>query len=230
MRTCVVGDLHLTMPGAPEFLFDIVRYAADHGAERLVLLGDVNYAWPGSNVGTHLMRAAEVLPVDFVDGNHENHDALEHGASDPVEVLPGVRWLPRGARFVLGSTLCMSMGGGISIDRKRRTDGLDYWWRESIGEADVHRALADGGVDLMLTHDAPSSVSIPGKRTLQKDHDRASAWNRAALQAVLEHATPALLLHGHHHVRHEFRGDIARVIGLGSNHGPLHDAIVMLNL
>ena len=106
----------------------------------------------------------------FVDGNHENHDALD--------AMPTERWhggtvhrlgdsilhLMRGQVFVLEGLTLFTMGGAASIDRMLRTEG-DSWWARELPSAreyeEARRNLerAHWSVDYVLTHCAPTKIA-----------------------------------------------------------------------
>jgi predicted phosphodiesterase len=224
-----LGDVH----GDGKFLIDAFEWFRRRRVARVFQLGDLGYGYnpgtPESDEFIHTIAlAAEMIPFWWVPGNHENYDLIEtHGpiqGPEPYEIAPGFVHCPRGSRFTLGQiTRAMACGGGVSIG-KRIAQGHDYWWQETVSVTDIHACCEGGKVDVLLTHDAPSSSEVPGLHSGRKRANRPSEWNRAALQTILEATRPELLVHGHHHERYEFRGDIALVIGLACNEQPIEQA------
>lgn len=99
------------------------------------------------------------IKVYWCDGNHENHDALnkltDERVPTPVPNFSDVYYCPRGSHLTLpdGRTV-LFIGGGHSIDREWRTEGLDWWKNEVIGQDDVD-ALPDIDVDIIISHTCP---------------------------------------------------------------------------
>lgn len=114
----------------------------------------------------------------FCDGNHENHDALdalpeEERFGGRVHVVPGhphVIHLMRGYVYDLpfghGKTAsALVMGGARSTDRAWRTEGLDWWERETPSEEEYDRCTAGleargWRVDYVLSHELPADLRM----------------------------------------------------------------------
>lgn len=52
--------------------------------------------------------------------------------------------------------------GAISVARRWRTPGRSWWAEERISRNDADAAIAGGPVNVMVSHDAPNGVTIPG--------------------------------------------------------------------
>jgi len=105
----------------------------------------------------------------FVDGNHENHAALD---SYPVEEWHGgkvhkisdsIIHLMRGQVFNIDGTTFFAFGGAESTDKKYRAENVSWWAREMPSEVEYDEALTNldkcgGKVDYILTHCAPEST------------------------------------------------------------------------
>lgn len=74
--------------------------------------------------------------VLFIDGNHGNFDKMN---SYPVETWSGgkvhkirnnVIHLMRGEVYCIKGSTIFVMGGGYSIDKYRRTEGVSWWSQE----------------------------------------------------------------------------------------------------
>jgi hypothetical protein len=106
--------------------------------------------------------------MHFIDGNHHMYP-LTRGLSDPTVVAPGLRYLPRGTVLTLtgrdGPLRVGFLGGADSvIDAAWRRPGEDWWPEdERVQVADVERLLtnvrASGGIDLLVTHTPPASIT-----------------------------------------------------------------------
>jgi hypothetical protein len=67
-------------------------------------------------------------------------------------------WADRGAVWEWCGVRFDAFGGAVSIDQEWRTAGLSWWATEEIKDAEVDRLIdraGPGGVDVLLTHDAP---------------------------------------------------------------------------
>jgi len=195
------------------------------GVTTILHVGDFGI-WPGS-FGKRYLEAVENacvrqgVEVLVTPGNHEDWARLttlwQHskhrdpatGADLPVRLTEHVQVLPRGYRFTIGKTTFLSFGGAASVDKHRRTEGVDWWPEEMPSEADVERAVTDGPVDILITHDSPElEWCVPAVReTLAhnpygwpRDSLSWAAVSRARVNRVFEAVQPRVLVHGHHHV------------------------------
>lgn len=105
----------------------------------------------------------------FVDGNHENHDALD---AYPVEewhggkihrIADSVLHLMRGQVFEIGGKTFFTMGGAESTDRQYRKEGKTWWAREMPSIEEYEEAITNlekcgGKVDYVITHCAPEAT------------------------------------------------------------------------
>lgn len=87
--------------------------------------------------------------------------------------------------------------------------------------AQAEAVIADGPVDVVLAHDAPDRVMIPGinEHTAKfwPEHlIREANQHRALMGNVADALQPSLWVHGHYHVRYEGRrlDSPTRVVGL----------------
>ena len=154
----------------------------------------------------------------WVDGNHEDHARLDAIPLDPATGLRPISdhvvHLPRGYRW----TWCdwagqphqwMALGGAVSVDRSYRTPLKTWWPQEGLSEDDIAKAIAPGDVDVMVSHDAPTQVSIPGidgnpqgwPSDVLSDAERHQGLTREVMAAV----HPRHLWHGHYHAHYDDR-------------------------
>jgi len=103
----------------------------------------------------------------------------------------------------------MFVGGGLSVDRRMRTEGFDWWPDEELSIAALN-ALVNRYVDAlphtMVTHDCPESVAdaMMARHNLSKFTD--PSRTRQAFQSMFELHRPRLWIFGHWH--HSFDGVI----------------------
>lgn len=206
-----------------------LTYAADRGATVALQCGDFGY-WPHSQAflaGMSAVACTLGIPLLWVDGNHEHHPELTALPIDPATglrpIAPGIWHLPRGFRWTWGSVRFLALGGAHSVDRAGRYPGATWFPEERLGWSDIQRALAGGPVDVMVTHDAPAGVDIPGLRPqdFPAADIRSADAHRDVIRSIVDELRPRWLLHGHYHVRYvdELVGDGYRctVRGLADN-------------
>lgn len=246
-RIALVGDLHGNLVAARR----VVEKVADH-TKLLIQLGDFGF-WPGRDGVRYVERLGRQLArydctLLFLDGNHDWHDGLNALPVDPVMGLRRIThqiWhIPRGESWVWDGVVWMALGGAVSVDKDGRTPGVDWWPQETVGAGDIEHAIARGRVDVMLTHDAPAGVVVPGI----DDRPDNGGWSleaiaesnahREMLRAVVADVRPSRLWHGHYHVRYSsqlvFEGDAeiphaVTVGGLAHDIGRWEDSVVLVN-
>ncbi|MBB5167134.1 metallophosphoesterase [Mycobacterium sp. AZCC_0083] len=220
-KILVAGDWH----GNGAWGQKVIHHARKSGADTIIHVGDFGW-WSVLDRDTwkYLRFLQENLQecgvtLHWVDGNHENHDDLEEWVDafdhQPWSApnYPNIIHMPRGHRWEWWGQTWMSLGGAHSVDRLQRTPGKSWWDGEHISDADVARAIGDGShVDVMVTHDCPYGVAIPGIHADDKLDAARSGWplseieastvNRKQLQKVVDVVRPAVLFHGHYHNRY----------------------------
>jgi hypothetical protein len=226
------GDWH----GSLDWAVRCVRLAMEQGVDAIVQLGDFGI-WPGRG-GRHFLDGLEDaltlahLPLYFVDGNHEDFPQLlayPMVADGTREVRPHIRHLPRGLRWTWAGLSFLALGGATSLDRPLRVPMVNWWPEEEITAAEADDAASGGHADVMLTHDCPAGVAIPGinpttDRLWPRDELRRANMHRDVLGFVVDLVQPDRLLHGHFHIPYEARRGPTHVIGLdmdGSEHNLL---------
>ena len=169
------------------------------------------------------MRAP--VPIIVIDGNHkvwprladyaQRPDMVEaRAAGRPLHLGGTLWWADRGSTWTWGGRRCGALGGAVSPD-KSIPRLAPYRWpdHEAPGPGDLQRLLANApdGLDVLFSHDSPTSVRglkgvpealIPARilaecKTVQD-----------LLQTAVEETKPQLVFHGHWHERnHEHIGD-----------------------
>lgn len=239
MRVLFAGDWH----GDEAWAAEVIGRAAAAGCGTVVQVGDFGFGFfwlgddpdepgdwaprcPFARAVSSLATGAGVRVV-FIDGNHDNHVLLgrlvelrpERSPEGFVLVEDGLWWAPRGHRWEWDGVRFGALGGAFSVDRQRRTTGLNFWPEETVSAADVAR-LGSAPLDLLVCHDAPVRPAgvEPLPRRLLREPDEASRGHVAAAVAA---TAPRLVVHGHLHHRYSSEvpvpGGTARVEGLASN-------------
>jgi len=137
----------------------------------VIIVGDFGGVWDLGNSDKYLRKnySQRNFTTLFIDGNHENHDALD---SYPVEewhggkihkITDSIFHLMRGQVFELGGKTFFTLGGAESSDKLYRKEGVSWWARElpSLDEYnEAFKNLAKHGykVDYILTHCAPEET------------------------------------------------------------------------
>ena len=166
-RIVVAGDIH----GRPDILFEILLSLTP--GDTLIIVGDFGkgFFWEYCDEEKYLDYISEMeITIIMVDGNHENFKDLN--------VLPVVKWggarahmlrksiihVLRGEILEVEGKKIFMFGGGYSIDKERRTEGIDWWPEEMITDADIENAeqnlnLHNRKVDYCITHSAPINTA-----------------------------------------------------------------------
>ncbi|MET7393783.1 metallophosphoesterase [Dactylosporangium sp. NPDC005572] len=222
-RVAFAGDWHANTRWA----VTAIDYAKQQGADIIVHVGDFGYDFPATflrNVTKALARAG--LHLWFVDGNHEDFDLLSRypiRGNGLREVTDRIWHIPRGHRWEWAGTSFLGCGGAHSVDRPWREPGVSWWRQETITEEDAARCVAGGPVDVLVAHDCPAGVMIPGV----DDRDGPPPFpplelqlaneHRQVLRRIVDALQPALIVHGHYHVLYTARPEFTnrpRVLGL----------------
>ena len=213
----IIGDVHdLQTP------FRAVVGGLPRAVRCVIQVGDL-WVWPAHGWSEDSDRRQEELrrqldrdlhwtrcPRDIlcIEGNHHNFP-LTRGIEMHRDVAPGLRFMPRGTVQALPSRSGLIrvgfLGGSDSIlDLAWRSRGRDWWPdEEQVTVSDVDRLIANartvGGIDLLVTHTPPASITMRMTRT-DTAHPSAhlveEAWR--ALGGGL--ADPALeIVSGHMH-------------------------------
>jgi len=128
----IIGDAH----GKPEYV-ELAKQS-----EFSVQLGDLAFDY------SHL-RELDYTRHVFIPGNHDNYDKL------PLHALPQF------GQFQLGPYSFFYVRGAFSIDMKYRRIGIDWWEQEQLSQEQLDSCVelySRLKPDLVLTHDAPSSI------------------------------------------------------------------------
>jgi predicted phosphodiesterase len=237
VKIMIAGDTHGSMPHA-ESLF---KWGVRHHVERIIQVGDFGYLWPDKEKPLRRIKRLSAwaeqygIPFWWLDGNHDNFDLMTElgafGADEPVEMFPGVTYLPRGSRFEAAGLSFAALGGAVSIDKNHRISNeipdlpphkVSWWHQETIKDEDVDKLIAGGPVDVLLSHDAPDSQELlEFLRVFGEYHriaykiDAESQANREQMNRAVDTIQPKFLFHGHYHHRYNGERGETKIVGLG---------------
>jgi Icc-related predicted phosphoesterase len=194
-------------------------------------VGDWGLDWPGPKRGLQDTRLSKALVANdqVLVLSPGNHDYLENISKLPVDDDGLITWrsnfkiLPKGGRTVIAGLTEGGLGGAYSVDQEWRTKGRNWWSDEEPTVEQAERLIADGPVDILITHDAPMGVNITSQFDLPDNVREKADWTRLLLAEVVRKLQPSNLICGHHHQR--LSGDIThsggnatRVDVLGKEH------------
>lgn len=182
-----------------------INHVAQHGVQTIVHVGDFGYTfepWFLEGLTKALHEQGTVLL--FIDGNHEDHDWLNAQPLDETGLRPltdRIWHVPRGFRWQWAGRTWLGCGGAHSVDRRWREPGESWWWQESITDEDVTRCVDGGPADILISHDAPDAVPVPGLdgSGWEAGEIASAEQQRALLRRIVDGVRPRLVVHGHHH-------------------------------
>lgn len=205
-RIALAGDWHMNGRWAQK----AIRYAAAQGADTVVHLGDFGYIFDQSYLQVVDWTLHETgLTLAFVDGNHEDFPRLlayplnEDGTRRLTE---RITHLPRGHRWEWAGVRLLAMGGAHSVDRPYRVPGVSWWPEETITSRQAYAAAEGGFADVLIAHDCPAGVLVPGiddrsePAPFPPAEIERSDEHRKLLRVLVEHVQPSVIWHGHYHV------------------------------
>lgn len=154
----------------------------------VIILGDVGVCWDGGARDEFVVQKLNKLPITvlWIDGNHENFDLIDklpvtdwHGGK--VQFIGSrIIHLMRGYIYEICGKKFWAFGGGFSIDKMYRREGISWWSREmpsyeeyERGKMNLQKQSKD--VDFIITHTVPRHIAFrlvenvyPGEEELQK--------------------------------------------------------------
>lgn len=139
----------------------------------VIILGDFGLYWHKDKEHEYWLNwlKQKKFTILWLDGNHENHEWID---SFPVTYWNGGRvhqtedniiHLMRGEVYNIDGITFFTCGGGTSIDRLERVEGISWWARENISYTEQINAIDNlknhnNSVDYILTHNiCPEIVS-----------------------------------------------------------------------
>lgn len=200
-RLLFLGDTHGRFK-------DMIRLINIERPDAIVVAGDFGY-WPYKNSMLHNMQGKFDCPVFFVDGNHEQHDMLQHlvdkrGNANPIAVGNNTWYIPRGCIFELFGYKILGMGGGYSIDRMLRTKGVNWFDREELTLQDIETLQPDH-VDIVVSHTCPQCILPRVTKKVGIKHRIQNDQSERMLDYVFNMYNPSMWFFGHWHGYGGFR-------------------------
>lgn len=224
MILCAGGDIHGALD---RFYEDLLTFETALGVrfEAVLHVGDFG-VWPDPNridKATRKHEGAGDFPVwfaeqraaprktVFIKGNHEDFVWLDQQQSP--EVLPNLVYLRNGQTVELqaaaGPTVLLGGIGGCfgPADFERKSKHLQGYAKRHYTRDEIESLV--GGIDVLLTHDAPAGVRF-------ERHRQGAGYVSAAagLDLLLARTRPRVCFFGHHHIRLDAEVAGVRCIGL----------------
>jgi Calcineurin-like phosphoesterase len=200
----IVGDTHGNLRWWHRV---VIPTALGHGVDSIYQVGDFGY-WEHTVDGVQYLNRlsallhAEGLGVQWLDGNHENHQWLRKLYVKPdhraVKIRDSIVYLPRGCRWMDGGVRFLACGGAYSVDKAYRIPGESWWPEEMITDHEVRRCRAAGRAEVLLCHDAPDGFEVQAPHKVCWDPPTIA--NRQQLLRVFNSAKPKVVFHGHWHL------------------------------
>ena len=169
----LTGDTHIPLDISK---LNTTRFPGQNTLTRddyVIILGDFGLYWHKDKEYEYWLNwlKQKKFTILWLDGNHENHEWID---SFPVTYWNGGRvhqtedniiHLMRGEVYNIDGITFFTCGGGTSIDRLERVEGISWWARENISYAEQLNAIDNlkkhnNSVDYILTHSiCPEIVS-----------------------------------------------------------------------
>jgi Icc-related predicted phosphoesterase len=132
-------------------------------------------------------------PTIFIEGNHDDVDYIEK-----MSLPEGITYQRRGSTKQIEDITFAFLGGGYSIDKIWRTEGVDWFPRECPSRREVEAFVEAGkNADVVVTHECPNRIA---QEMFQVDQFLGSTG--VDLDNILEHVpefSPKLWVFGHWH-------------------------------
>ena len=194
-RVMVLGDIHGH--------FDRVNHLIQRERPDIVLqCGDFGY-WPQLGEAEWQKLDTSATRFYFCDGNIDDIvslQALSQARRQPVEISPGVFYMPRGSTLTLpDSRRALFIGGAMSRDKHQRSPGVDWFPEEQLCDQDLC-GLPAPPVDIVISHTCPAEFTVSHFKVNTAEEEDIS---RQYLSAVLNRYAPPLWFFGHWHLRAE---------------------------
>lgn len=156
----------------------------------VIICGDAGFCWDGSEhdkiVKDTILGMIPNGTILWIDGNHENFDIIdnlpitEDFLGGKAQILDTrIIHLMRGEVYTIEGKSFFCFGGGQSIDRIYRTEGISWWSREMPSKTEYKNGLDNlakhnNKVDFIISHTAPHFICkqlvarmYPGEEEIQ---------------------------------------------------------------
>jgi predicted phosphodiesterase len=238
MKIAYAGDWHANTQWAVK----AIEYARENGAEHIIHLGDYGYDFrPSFRNDVELALAQAHIKLWFVDGNHEDFNWLYKqpvNESGLRKISEHVYHMPRGFRWEWEDVKFLAVGGAYSVDRRWRKLNESWWAEEVITDEQVQEAIKGGPADVLISHDCPAGVEIPGLESTSKMFPPLeilrSNEHQMLLNKIANVVQPKVIWHGHYHRRYSTVANLGyayvEVHGLDMDATNLKDNVVIVDL
>ena len=164
--TYITGDIH----GSPVKIQHFCRRMNLTAEDTIIILGDVGVNYFGDRRDDRVKeRLAALAPTIFcIHGNHERRPATvagyelsswNDGAVWVQDKYQDLLFAKDGEIFNIEGIRYLVIGGAYSVDKYYRLSRGAGWWADEQPspeiKADVERAVAAGGFDIILSHTCP---------------------------------------------------------------------------
>jgi predicted phosphodiesterase len=195
VKIILTGDIH----GRFGYLNNLIN---KENPDMVICTGDFGY-WPNIPYLEKLSNInSEKTKILWIDGNHEDHWAIREIQSYtlktrvPVQTVKNIFYIPRGTVYELeDKRKVLFMGGGLSIDKHLRQEGVDWFPEETISYGDMQN-LPDEKIDIIISHTGPTEFVNTLKQFYgEKFYDP----SEEALSQLLKTYNPNLWYFSHFH-------------------------------
>jgi hypothetical protein len=215
----ITGDIHGPR-AVPRFFPQNIISETSTMPDVFITLGDFGIVWhpyPNSDEIAAINALDELpYPILSVLGNHENFERINQlpvidlYGGNVRKVSANVFFLQHGESYLIDNRRFLVFGGGLSIDKNRRTQYVDWWPEEIPSAADLRKAAEtvkkhNGKFDYVLTHTAPEEAAqemmrLCGMEDLEKDDP-----TERMLSEIAHTVTCKRWFFGHYHDDYDFR-------------------------
>lgn len=193
-KIVIYGETH----GQMEMLYPKMR-AMNPDAHEIIIAGEEGFGFGRDEVIHNYAKQIQKRPyLSFIRGNHSDPDACKLFTTETVRYIPDGT-IRDGILFV---------GGAYSIDRDRRTPGLDWWYGEELSEQEFEAIIENvwehrHEIHMVVSHDCPRGVQrfiLPKHKTIV--HTRTDFY----LDKIRQILTPFIhrWFFAHYHISTEF--------------------------
>lgn len=197
MAIYVVGDTHGDYDWSKLNTVQFPEQKRLTRADYVIVLGDWGGVWDGGASDSYVQKWYEEknFTTLFVDGNHENFDALtkypvvEWNGGKVQFITPHIIHLMRGQIYTIEGKTFFVMGGAPSTDKYRRTEGVSWWAQEVPTSEELYEGLNNldavgNKVDFVLTHTAPYEVAKLALNAWYVDKDPVNQYLEVVAETV----------------------------------------------
>ena len=163
----VIGDTHADINKLLSALKGLCE------KDYLIVAGDFGFVFRNDRKEELVLDTLEKTKAEilFVDGNHENFDALNSypaviwNGGKTHQIRHNIHHLMRGQVFSIAGKKIFTFGGAFSNDKNLRIKGRTWWSEELPNDSEYEEAIAnltkhDMVVDYIITHQLPGQLQI----------------------------------------------------------------------